>query len=239
MAFDKIEKQSVADTVFYALRQNIITRHFQVGEKLPSEGALCAQFGVSKTSVKLALQRLGTLGLIETRVGQGSFVLELDPKQYISQIGTLLLSDKDISLIIEYRIYVEMAIARLAIKKATAENFERMEELLQQMEQAVYNKDLVLNSKLDYEFHLEIACATQNDIFVLVYETIGKLLYQQTATFITEFHKKYGYDVHTRDKTHRNLFQAIKDKDINACRKCYLKMFSVFYPLPEEKFMDC
>jgi GntR family transcriptional repressor for pyruvate dehydrogenase complex len=237
LAFDKIEKQNVSDAVFYALRQKIISRCFQVGEKLPSESTLCEQFGVSKTSIKLALQRLGTLGLIETRVGQGSFVLEFDPEQYISQIGTLLLSDKDISFIIEYRIYVEMAIARLAMKKATAENFEKMEDLLRRMEKAIQDKDLVLNSKLDYEFHREIACATQNDIFVLIYESIGKLLYQQTAVFIAEFHKKHGFQA--RDKTHENLLQAIRNKDIESCRKCYLKMFSVFYPLPEDQFMDC
>jgi GntR family transcriptional repressor for pyruvate dehydrogenase complex len=237
LAFDKIAKQSVADAVFYALRQKIITRHFQVGDKLPSEGALCEQFGVSKTSVKLALQRLGTLGLIETRVGQGSFVLEFDPRQYISQIGTILLGDKDISLIVEYRLYVEMAIARLAMKKATAENFEKMEELIRQMDKAIDDKDLVLNSKLDYEFHREIACATQNDIFLLIYESIGKLFYQQTSAFVAEFHKKYGFTA--RDTTHQNLLQALKDKDIKTCRTCYLKMFSVFYSLPEEQFMDC
>jgi DNA-binding FadR family transcriptional regulator len=59
LAFDKIEKQSVSDAMFYALRQKIISRCFQVGEKLPSESSLCEQFGVSKTSIKLALQRLG------------------------------------------------------------------------------------------------------------------------------------------------------------------------------------
>jgi GntR family transcriptional repressor for pyruvate dehydrogenase complex len=237
MAINKIEKQSVADRVFNALRQEILDQSFPVGGKLPSEGALSKQFGVSKASVKSALQRLATLGLIETRVGQGSFVREFNPLKYMDQIHEFLLSNRDISQITEYRMYMEMAGARLAIKKAKHENFEQMESLLRQMEEAREKNDVVLHGKLDYQFHLEICRATQNDIVVQAYEIIGRLLVQHTTILNDGYFKKISGQALGED-VHRKLYQAIKSGDLAACRRCYIDMFSVFENLEEEDFAD-
>jgi GntR family transcriptional repressor for pyruvate dehydrogenase complex len=227
LSFEKIAKQSVADQVFNSLKQEILDRGFEAGDKLPSEAMLGKQFGVSKATIKMALQRLATLGLIETRVGQGSFVRQFDATRYFSQMKEFMLSDHDISQITEYRLYVEMATARLAIKRAAAENFKRMEDLLRQMEEAAAKNDIVLHGKLDYQFHLEICRATGNNIFVLAYEIIGKMLRQHTTILNDGIFRKInaqkpGTDIHWK------LLQAIKDHDLNACRNCYVTMFSVF-----------
>ena len=227
MSFEKIEKQSVADQVFNSLKQEILDRHFEAGDKLPSEAMLSKQFGVSKATIKMALQRLVTLGLIETRVGQGSFVRQFDAPQYLSQMKEFMLNDHDISQITEYRLYVEMATTRLAIKRAGEENFKRMEELLRQMDEAAVKNDIVLHGKLDYQFHLEICRATGNNIFVLAYEIIGKMLRQHATILNDGISRKLnaqepGMDIHWK------LLQAIKDRDLNACRDCYVTMFSVF-----------
>jgi GntR family transcriptional repressor for pyruvate dehydrogenase complex len=90
MPIEKIQKQGRADTVFSALRREIIDGGFQAGEKLPSAGSMSRQFGVSIATIKAALQHLAALGLIETRVGQGSFVLAFDPNRYLDQVSDFL-----------------------------------------------------------------------------------------------------------------------------------------------------
>jgi GntR family transcriptional repressor for pyruvate dehydrogenase complex len=237
MAFEKIEKRNVADRVFNALRGEILGRRFQIGDKLPSEGELSVQFGVSKASIKSALQRLSTLGLIETRVGQGSFVREFNPNAYMNQMHEFLLSDSDISHVTEYRMYLEMAITRLAIKNARENNFQNMENLLHSMEEALQRDDIELHGELDYEFHLEICRASQNPIFVVTYETIGKMIREHATILNKEYYKKI-HGEKMEDDVHWHLLQAIKKKDIETCRKCYLRMFSVFKALDEGDFAD-
>ena len=227
MSLKKVEKQSVADQVFNSLKQEIMDRNFEVGVRLPSEAELSKQFGVSKATIKIALQRLATLGLIETKVGQGSFVQQFDATQYLSQMKEFILNNHDISQITEYRLYVEMATTRLAIKRANEENFKRMEEFLRQMDDAAAKNDIVLHGKLDHQFHLEICRATGNNIFVLAYEIIGKMLRQHT-TILNDGNFKKIHGQKPEEDIHWKLLRAIRDHDLDACRNCYITMFSVF-----------
>jgi GntR family transcriptional repressor for pyruvate dehydrogenase complex len=229
MAIKKITKKSVSDTVFQALRQEITNKNFKAGDMLPSMSKLSEQFGVSVATIKIVLQRLSALGLIETKTGQGSFVLTFNPDQYLNQMSDFLQSDNDITDIAEYRLYMETAIAELAMKKATKENFNNMENLLNQMDEAIRNNDIKLHGELDYRFHLEICRATQNDIFLHAYELVEKVLFKHTVVLNERFFKKtekqrQGKDVHWR------LFNAIKAKNIQECRKCYIEMLNVLEP---------
>jgi GntR family transcriptional repressor for pyruvate dehydrogenase complex len=233
MPIEKIQRKSIADRVFTALREDIIGGTFQTGEKLPSAGSMSRQFGVSLATIKAALQRLATLGLIETRVGQGSFVLEFNPARYLDQVSDFLFTDSDISHLTEYRFYLEMATTRLAIRKAAAANFQRMEELLRRMDEAARKKDIELHGQLDYQFHLEVARATGNDIFVLVYEMVGKLVTRHATYLNDEFFKRVSNQP-DREDVHWRLFRAIRAKDINTCRSCYVEMLYFLESPPDD-----
>lgn len=237
MALKKIEKQAVGDRVFDAIHQEIVDGAYRPGERLPSERVLSEQLGVSKSSVKVAMQRLVALGLVEMRRGEGNFIREFSGNPYLEQVRHFLIEEQEVSKITEYRFYMEMAFTRLAIKRAREENFRAMERTLLAMEEAATQNDVVLHGKLDFEFHLEICRAAQNDIFVKSYELIGPML-RGHATLMNEGYfdrlrrQKPGEDVHWR------LYHAIRNKDIDACRRCYAEMFSVFEPFPEEHLSD-
>jgi GntR family transcriptional repressor for pyruvate dehydrogenase complex len=230
MPIEKIQKQGRTDTVFSALRREIIDGVFQAGEKLPSAGSMSRQFGVSMATIKAALQHLAALGLIETRVGQGSFVLAFDPNRYLDQVSDFLFTEHDVDQLNEYRLYLEMAMTRLAVKKAGEHNFQRMEQLLRRMDEAALNQDIEAHGKLDYQFHLEIAKATGNNLFVLTYEMTGKLVLRHTTVLNDKFFRqpRTGEDVHWR------LFKAIKDRDLAACRRCYGEMLYFTDDPPED-----
>jgi GntR family transcriptional repressor for pyruvate dehydrogenase complex len=225
MVIEKIKKQSVSDSVFSTLRQKIIDGTFQRGDKLPSVNRLSEQFGVSVATIKAALQRLATLGLIETKVGQGSFVLEFNPNHYLDQMSEFFLTKSDISQINEYRLHLEMAATRLAIKKATEDNFKKMKQLLLRMDDAEEKKDIELHGQLDYLFHLEISRATQNNIFVMAYEVNRKLFCQHTTLLNDEYFKDF---FSRREKgvedVHWRIYRAIRNKDIATCLACYKEM---------------
>lgn len=237
MALKKIEKQAVGDRVFDAIHQEIIDGAYRPGERLPSERVLSEQLGVSKSSVKVAMQRLVGLGLVEMRRGEGNFIREFSGSPYLDQVREFLIEEQEVSKITEYRFYMEMATTRLAMKRAGAENFAAMESILLQMEEAARQGDIVLHGRLDFEFHLEICRATRNDIFVKSYELIGPML-RGHATLMNE-----GYFEHLRrqkpgEDLHWRLYRAIREKNADACRRCYAEMFSVFEKFPDEHLTD-
>ncbi len=227
--FKKIHRQSVTEQVFTALRQDIRSGVFVAGDRLPSEAVLSESMGVSKATVKAAVQRLLTLGLVESRKGEGIFVLEFDVSEYLARMSEFLLDEDDVRAITEYRLYTEMAAVRLAVRNATPENFARMEEHLAAMEAAVAADDL----EHDYEFHMEICRATGNRIFVLAHKVIGKMLMRHATLLNHSFFEKVrsGGAV---DGIHRGVMESIRAGDLEACREWYAKMFAMREPLPEE-----
>ena len=73
----KIKKQSAADLVCEKMKELILRKEWNTGEKIPSEMELAESFGVNRLTVRIALQRLHTLGLLDIRVGDGTYVRSL------------------------------------------------------------------------------------------------------------------------------------------------------------------
>lgn len=71
----KMHKQPLYDQLAEELSQSI-RDDFKAGDKLPGERELSEAYGMSRTTVRLALQELERLGLIERRHGRGTFVLD-------------------------------------------------------------------------------------------------------------------------------------------------------------------
>ncbi len=70
----KIKVESLRSQVYMQLKNQLMAGVWKVGEKLPSENELCASLGVSRVTVRAAIQQLEILGLVETRHGDGNFV---------------------------------------------------------------------------------------------------------------------------------------------------------------------
>lgn len=79
----------MVDQVCEAVKQDILDYVWAEGDRLPPEGELAAYFGVNRLSVRMALQKLSALGLIETRVGEGSFVARFSLQPYFNEIAPL------------------------------------------------------------------------------------------------------------------------------------------------------
>ena len=65
----QIKKQSTSDIVCDYIKENFLNGHWGCNQKLPSESELAQLFGVNRSTVRTALQKLSVLGFIETRVG--------------------------------------------------------------------------------------------------------------------------------------------------------------------------
>jgi len=190
----------------------LLTGEWKPGDKIPSENELAAAFGVSRVTVRHALQKLTALGLIETRVGEGAFVKEIKPGIYMNNMYPLVYLGKDsVVEVMEFRTIIEVGAAGMAAERITDKDIEKLEYLYSKMKENSEN----INKYVDYDlsFHSQIAAATGNSLIVQVYYILQDIL-KMTIRNITE---KSGVAIGL--KFHKMLVDCMKDHDVDRARE--------------------
>ena len=156
-------RTSVSDGIVEQVVDLISRDVLKPGDRLPSERELCKRLGVGRSSLREALRSLAVMGIIDGRVGDGTFVSDSN-KRYLEKTlqWGLLLDRKRVQDLIETRLMLESQTAFLAAQRVTAENIEAIEETLRGMKASIGEPEKYL--EFDLQFHLTIARATQNSI---------------------------------------------------------------------------
>ncbi|MFO6421268.1 FadR/GntR family transcriptional regulator [Hylemonella sp. W303a] len=187
------------------------------GDKLPTEAAIMAEFGVSRTVVREAISKMQAAGLVETRHGIGTFVVGLGDSAAFriapEQLGTL----RDVIAVLELRIGIETEAAALAATRRTQRNLEEMRASLDAFAAAlVEGRDAV---GPDFQFHLEIARATQNPHFAEFMGTLGAMIIPRARLGAGEDAQEEALRYLRRaNGEHENIYDAIVSQDPEAAR---------------------
>jgi DNA-binding FadR family transcriptional regulator len=204
-----IKKESVRGQVFWQLRDQILRRTWPPGSKIPSENDLCQTMGVSRVSIREGIQQLASLGIVETRHGEGTFVRELDGQvQFNALIPQLILEDIDILHVLEYRRIVEKGAAALAAERATEQDLAEMQAVYDQMVQA--HDNAVEFARADLEFHLVLAKATGNPVIIKVNNILRSILEVSMENIVNKLGMEDGLHYH------RLIIEAIRARDTQA-----------------------
>ena len=162
---------SAVEYVLGDLRQAIDSGVIRVGERLPSEAALAARYSVSRTVVREVLRACEALGLTVTRTGKGTFV--------VAERALKLVFDGFSSAhLMEARPHIEVPAAGLAAVRRTEQHVEQWQNLIEAMEAETDDRVWV---GLDSSFHLAIAEASGNPVFINVLATIRTALASQSG----------------------------------------------------------
>ena len=86
-----LDKKEIRQQVFEQLLSQITTGKWKPGEKIPSENELTSIMGVSRISVREAIQKLAAMDLVETYRGKGTFVKEFTTNNYLKSLTPMLL----------------------------------------------------------------------------------------------------------------------------------------------------
>ena len=187
------------------------------GDKLPTEAAIMEEFGVSRTVVREAISKLQASGLVETRHGIGTFVVGLGDGAAFriapEQIATL----HDVIAVLELRIGLETEAAALAAARRTERNLAEMRSALDGFAAALAEgRDAV---GPDFQFHQEIARATQNPHFAELMSTLGAMIIPRArlgaGADVSEAQRSYLLRANAE---HENIFDAIANQDSDGAR---------------------
>jgi DNA-binding FadR family transcriptional regulator len=163
---DSSKQARISDVILEQLNNMILTGAYQAGEKLPSERTLAEQLNTSRPSVRAALSKLESQGLITRVQGGGTYVSDKIETSISDPLLALFEENEDFKYdILEYRHALEEACCFLAAEKATPEDKKNIQDKFDQwlvLHNAQNSPDI--EAAADLAFHLSIAEATQNYI---------------------------------------------------------------------------
>jgi len=174
--FEQVGREPrLSDKVADVMLETILSKRLRVGDRLPSERELGEQFGVSRTVVREAVRALVAKGVIEVRSGSGLRVAAVDATAVTESMSLFLRGRTlDFEKVHEVRALLEVHIAGLAADRATTADLAGLREVHERMEREA--GDVESAARDDLEFHRAIARATQNDLYLLLLDSIGSTL---------------------------------------------------------------
>jgi GntR family transcriptional repressor for pyruvate dehydrogenase complex len=216
MTFTPIKPKKISTQIAEQIRNSIMSGEFVPGDRLPPERELAEMFGVSRPSVREALNILGASGLVEALQGGGTTVKSLMEQGSGNALSDMIRIEQERALdVIEVRKCMESWTAYFAAKRALPEDLRRMAEIIDGMRQNL--ETLQPSEDLDANFHVVVARATHNVVWLHLMQNIFDAMkdFQRgvwRAVYLTEEDQKQLFSHHQR------VYQAIKNGDAEGAR---------------------
>jgi GntR family transcriptional repressor for pyruvate dehydrogenase complex len=205
--FSGVRNERIYEKIVVQIRNLIQEGKLKPGDRLPGERELAETVGCSRTSLREAFRVLESEGLIISKPGGGRFIQHIDQNMVLEyRFNTIDMIEKSAVLyFLEAREALEPRIAELAVERATSEQIEKMEKVLLKLEERLkYPQEKVEG---DSSFHLAVAEATQNFVFVSMMETNLNMVRQvRKQTLISP--RRYSESL----EEHRAILDAIKKR---------------------------
>jgi GntR family transcriptional repressor for pyruvate dehydrogenase complex len=211
-----IKSTRIYEEIVRQVKQLIAEGRLKTGDRLPPERELAEKFVVSRTSVREALRALESLGLIEIRPGEGTFVRQVSVDALVGPLALMMTSQREaIGELFEARRVLEPAIAALAASRATPDEVQEMERILESQAREVAAGRTGLAE--DAAFHTAVGAAAHNHAITRIVHAIMDLLTQSREESLNTPGRP------TRShQDHRRILQAIARRNSSAARQAML-----------------
>jgi len=220
----KAENINVQNSIISQIRDLINYKNLEPGEKLPSERMLSEKFGVSRSNVREAIQKLEFYGILKSIPQSGTFVANIGVVAMNGMIKDILeLESPDFKSLVETRILLELKTARLAALRRTDEDLVLLKETLEAYKKKVLNDEDAVQE--DLLFHLAIAKASHNS-------TMNTFMLVITPQIITNFEKYHVCDkglAHDAINEHQEIINAIEAKNPKLAKQKMKDHFKELY----------
>lgn len=234
---EKINKIPITDQIYDKMISNIKSGTWKVGDKLPSEAELANIFGVNKLTIRLVLQKLNTLGLVETKNGIGTYVIEFNFNNFLGEASDFIMTDDLLQDISEYRLAIEIPCVDLAIERATAEDYDILKNVLNKYLELENNitvesprENFIELVNLDIAFHKQIVTMSHNTLFLYGFSVCENVIFEHMINLMKNRVKSTEDELITQrfhdefENLHVKIYKTLKDGDAKSCKKHYEKM---------------
>jgi GntR family transcriptional regulator, transcriptional repressor for pyruvate dehydrogenase complex len=201
-----IRRQPLYEEIADRLRTLIAARHLEPGDRLPSERELAQQLGVSRTSIRQALAALRSIGLVDVRHGDGTYLMRPADELVPTLAIEMLHIEADHPMVWEAREALEVHAARLAAGRRTRDDLAAMHDALAAMTEAIdCGED---GTDGDAALHRAIVRAAHNPMLEQLFVSMAEAIDRTSAASLS---------IPDRPpeslRAHRAIVEAISDAD--------------------------
>lgn len=193
---EQIKRVNVSEETFKSILNMIMNEEWQSGQKLPSENELKDMLGVSRHTVRSALNNLNMLGIVETRHGDGNYVKSIGMGLYMNLlIPHLLINDKNLDVIMEFRQGIEIMTARCAALRATDEDIKLLKNKYELCERSLKQDNYL---EVDLDFHYTIAQVSKNDLLIQSMYVVKNFCFGAMVDFVNNEFSSHSFTFHNK-----------------------------------------
>jgi GntR family transcriptional repressor for pyruvate dehydrogenase complex len=200
----------VYDELYDQIVSMISTGELKPGDRLPPERELAKQLKVSRQSIREALKKAETQGLLEVRHGEGTFVLSM-VSDWMEEPLLIMITEEvgKVSEFLEIRKLFEVWCARKATEVASTRELKKLKKGLGEMEKAI--ESLEPFGQLDFEFHLSIVEASHNTLMLHMFTSLKHVF--DFKYKISSFAKNFSENHRALHTQHQEVYEAIKSRN--------------------------
>jgi GntR family transcriptional regulator, transcriptional repressor for pyruvate dehydrogenase complex len=172
---EPIPRTTLTQALFKRLVGHVVTGDWKEGERIPAERELSERLGIGRASLREALKALELMGMLDSRVGDGTFVRARS--EFLSQPLMWALSGtqhSELEALMEARMVLEEKLAALAAERATAEEVRRISAAIEDMRTHLDDPAEALEA--DMRFHVAVAEAAHNQILLNAVQMLRNLI---------------------------------------------------------------
>lgn len=206
--FEKIpQRDSIREIIMNQFTKMIKEGELSIGDKIPPERNLAEQFGVGRSTIREAIKSMTSMGLLEARLGEGTFVRKVDSDDIKQQLQWgLYLDPVPFNELIELRKVLELETVKRAALNRTAEEIIELESWINEMKQ---EGKVHHNKKNDLMFHMTIAKASNNKMIYNLLDLIRMSLEEWFENVL-----KNPEHVKNSIAEHQLILEAIIQQDV-------------------------
>lgn len=214
------------EEVVSEIEQSVKSGVLSIGSRLPGERELAQQFGVSRVVIREAVRHLEARGIVEVRVGSGTYIRSVSGAA-LSKSFTLWLQLEDSAVLDLYAVRqaLEVTAASLAAVHATPEDLAQMRHLLDEWatllaKSPFTDEDVAASDNFEVEFHYLLAKASQNTALETLLRAILPLIFAGRRAVIRLTgnlqQATAGLSLAETAAEHNDIYKAIANRDPTA-----------------------
>jgi GntR family transcriptional repressor for pyruvate dehydrogenase complex len=212
-----IDRATLAQSAFQQLVSYVVKGEWKAGDRIPAERELCRQFGIARTSLREALKAMELVGMLDSRVGDGTFVCPRSEFLARPLLWAFTGTDhEELRDIMEARMLLERDVAGLAAERGSDAEIARIGETVQLMAECVAAGRSTLDA--DMAFHLAIAAAAHNAVLQNAVQLLRNLMRRllHLKLMIPTVPAKVL-------RQHEAIYTAIRNHDSEAARRAMIE----------------
>lgn len=222
----KLQRNNLIDQISDYIKDKLANNEWKANDKLPSENELSEELGVSRMSLRAAIQRTNALGLTETRVGDGTYVTDFNMVTIFSRLHEYNVLDSDSQRLSELLSVLQFGALGVIISNGSEVEklIKKLKSILKKMESLRDNPNLDLLLEYDYEFHNRIIMSSNNEYLILLYEGLSALWLKALKNNLLnsyEYNKSYEYVI----GFHHSIIEALQNRDALKCGEIQMQTY--------------